>query len=66
MRHVEAEIAGNTAANIEIEVIEPNRLQIDQDIVGADLRCFNILVDELFRSTMLLDNNRFHYSFSPI
>ena len=36
VRHVEAEIARDAAAHVEVEMVEADRLEIDQHLVGAD------------------------------
>jgi hypothetical protein len=66
VRHVETEITGNTATHVEVEMIESDRFQVDQDIVRPGFGRRDILIDEFFRATMLVDDNRLHNLLSPV
>ena len=48
--HVEAEIARDATAHVEIEMIEADRLELDEDVVRADRGRFDVLVDQLLRA----------------
>ena len=60
VRHVEAEVAGDAVADVEVEMVEAHRLQIDEDVFGADRRRLDVFVDELLRPAVTVDDDGLH------
>ena len=58
--HVEVEVARDAIADVEVEMIEAHRFQVDEDVLGADPRRLDVFIDKFFGPAVAVDDDCLH------